>query len=146
VTDHKAIMSDPVPLLVAPSFTRPLRLNSRLLRPLPQSLWNISCSMCDKRQSVWEHVDLDDLGARKGTPVCSLCWLYESEWGKKRREDLDQMIHAVEVEKGEIFRKMADGSLWSCRDADNILGAIAVTSRIAHHHAMMSLFGGDGGT
>jgi len=142
---HDTIIDDPAFLQVAsPKF---VFLDPKVLRPLPQSLWNISCEECDKRQSVWEHFPPElPSGVRKGTPVCSLCWLYESAWGKENREAVDCMIRAVEVQKEEIFRKAGDGCLWSCRDADRILGAIGVTSRIAEHHARMAMFGGDDGS
>lgn len=77
--------------------------------------------------------------------MCSLCWLYETEWGKERREDIDGMIRAVEA-RTEAFRKTDDGRLWSCRDADRILGAIAVTSRIVSQRAMLAGLGEGNGS
>jgi len=105
---------------------KPLIFHPKELRPLAQKLWDIACDRCNRRQSRWELPD-----GRKGTPLCSMCWLYESEWAKPRREDLDMLIREVEIETGEKFRRQEDGRLWSCADADRILGAIAVTSRIA---------------
>ena len=62
--------------------------------------------------------------------ICALCWLYESVWGKKRREDLDEMIKDVEVAIDENFQRGDDDRLWACKDADRILGSIALTSRM----------------
>jgi len=124
---------------------KPLILDPRVLRPLPQALWGHACSKCDKTQAVWE-LFADGPTRRKGEPICSLCWLYESEWGKERRDDVDKMIRAVEVQAEEIFRKELDGRLWSCADADRIMGAISVTSRIATQRAMLQGFGGGDGT
>jgi len=132
----KTIIDDPAFLQVQP--VRPVYLDPLLLRPLAPALWGISCSMCDKRQSVWELPSV-----KRGEPVCSLCWLYESEWGKGVREDIDALVRAVEVHKGEIFRKTDDGRLWSCRDADRILGSIAVTSRIVRQRVRLDMLGGD---
>jgi hypothetical protein len=123
---------------------QPLILDPRVLRPLPQSLWGHACSKCDKTQSVWE-LFAGDPSRRKGEPICSMCWLYESEWGQERRADIDQFIREVEVQAETIFRKTLDGRLWSCKDADRIVGAVAVTSRIATQRAMLrDLGGGDG--
>ena len=82
--------------------------------------------LCDRLEARWECSEEHSPG-----PVCSLCWLYESEWGKLNREKVDRLISAVEGETGEPFRRRTDGRLWGGCDADRILGAIAVISRIA---------------
>jgi hypothetical protein len=67
--------------------------------------------------------------------VCSLCFLYESNWGKKRLDDIHELVRAVETETGESFLRTADGqTLASCSDADRILGSIALTSRAFQMH------------
>lgn len=110
---------------------KPLIIHPKFIRPLPQSMWDVNCAKCDKRQSRWQFFPSDaPEGVKGGVLVCSLCWLYESDWGKNRREDLDQMIRDVETTAEEIFHKTKDGRLWSVRDADRILGAIALTSRM----------------
>jgi hypothetical protein len=140
----KAIVDHPAFLQARPP--KAVYLDPKTLRPLPQALCGMSCSHCDKRQSVWEHWRPEaPSNAKKGDPMCSLCWLYESAWGKDRREDIDGMIRAVEMHTGEMFRKTDDGRLWSCRDADRILGSIAVTSRIVYQRTMLSRLGGDDG-
>ena len=141
---HKAIVDHPAFLQPPP---KAVFLDPALLRPLPQPLWGHACSMCDKRQSVWDHLAPElPSNARRGEPMCSLCWLYETEWGKERREDIDGMIRAVEVHLGEIFRKTDDGRLWVCKDGDRILGSIAVTSRIIKQRATLDLLGGSDGS
>lgn len=140
----KTIVDDATFLQVRPP--RFIFLDPRLLQPLPQSLWGISCDRCDKRQSVWEVFGLDaPRGTKKGDPMCSLCWLYESAWGKDNRESIDLMVNAVEREKGEEFRRTEDGRLWSCRDADRILGSIATVSRIAQQRSILGTLGGGDG-
>lgn len=125
---------------VSPTPTHaPIILDPSLMRPLPQSLWGISCEWCDKRQARWE-LFLPDMppDARKGLPVCSLCWLYESYWGEERRTDIDLLVEAVETEISQLFEKRSTGELLHCRDADRILGAVGVTSRIFAYHGAMS--------
>lgn len=100
------------------------------LRPLPKSMWDSNCAKCDKRQSRWQFIPVDQDPRKGGLLMCSLCWLYESAWGERRRADIDEMVREVEVQSGEIFHRGKNGRLWSCRDADRILGAIAMTSRM----------------
>ena len=109
---------------------KPLLLDSKTLRPLPGALWDISCERCDKRQARWELFGPAVGSVRKGEPICSMCWLYESDWGKPRREDIDAFIADVEDETKRPFKRLEDGRLWSCSDANRILSAIAVTSRL----------------
>ena len=78
---------------------KPLIINPRFIRPLPKAMWDVNCASCDKRQSRWQLFPSDaPEGVKGGILICSLCWLYDSQWGKTRREDLDQMIRDVEVE------------------------------------------------
>ena len=110
---------------------KPLLIDSRFLRPLPQSMWDTACVKCDKRQAKWAFTpDDEDLPPSEDYPMCSLCWLYESDWGKERRSDIDAMILDVQKVKGKIFQRAKGNKLWSCKDADSILGAIVMTSRM----------------
>jgi hypothetical protein len=133
-----------------PSGVPPLIVDPSRLFPLPQSMWDASCDHCDKRQSRWMFVPVEmgppvELSGQdslrvKGHVICSLCWLYESEWGLKRREHIDAFIRDVELETKAVFARAEDGRLWSCKDADRILGAIALTSRIfVQHHIQQQL-------
>jgi hypothetical protein len=128
----------------------PLIVDPNRLFPLPQSMWDAHCDHCDKRQSRWLFVpvemgppiEINVPGSTRaaGHVICSLCWLYESEWGLKRREHIDAYIREVELESKAVFARAEDGRLWSCRDADRIMGAIALTSRIfVRHHMQMQL-------
>jgi len=109
---------------------KPLIVDSQYLRPLPKAMWDTACERCDKRQAKWSFLPSEAAPPSGDYPMCSLCWLYESEWGKGRREDLDKMILDVQRAKGRIFQRAKGNKLWSCKDADVILGAIVMTSRI----------------
>lgn len=122
---------------------KPLILDPKALRPLPQPLWGMSCAWCDKTQARWE-VSQPDL-LREAEPVCSLCWLYDSEWGQQHRPDIDQMIRDIEVECGFRFerstvRTAADQAerLYRYQDGDRVLAAIAVTSRVFAYRGLMT--------
>jgi hypothetical protein len=110
----------------------PLVLDTRMLRPLPQPMYDAPCSNCDKRQSRWE---MGLAGSSNLSFVCSLCFLYESKWGEARRDQIDILVREVEIERGEKFLRGADGTqLLSCPDADRILASIALTSRMFQVH------------
>lgn len=109
----------------------PMVLDTRMLRPLPEPLWDSSCVNCDRMQSRWE---MGPQGSDECVFVCSLCFLYESQWGQKRRDQLPFLIHDIEAEKGERFLRTPDDRLLSCKDANDILGAIALTSRMFQVH------------
>lgn len=121
---------------------KPLILDPKTLRPLPQSLWGLSCAWCDKTQARWELSQPDIL--RKAEPICSLCWLYDSDWGRQHRHDIDLMIQDIEIECGSRFARLEAGTtpdqaarLCRCQDGDRVLAAIAVTSRVFAYRGLM---------
>lgn len=101
------------------------------IRPLPGALWDIACERCNKRQSRWEVFPRGMAKAKRGFPVCSLCWLYESEWGKAHVEEVTGLIERTEAEMGKKIEKTPEGRIRQCADADAIMGAVALTSRLA---------------
>lgn len=109
------------------SFDKPLLIDTRYLRPLPKELFNCPCGKCDKRQAMWE---MGAPGGDEQHTICSLCFLYESNWGKAREDQIHEMVVAVEAEVGDNWLRGADGkTLLVCKDANRILAAIALTSR-----------------
>lgn len=110
----------------------PLLVDTERLQMLDKSAWDLACAVCDKRQSKWELVSPAEKPGTTDTraPICSLCFLYESAWGKARAEHLQEFLKEVAAENTE--RKMLlgpNGGLVSIRDADHILGILALTSR-----------------
>lgn len=105
---------------------KPVEMDSTLLKVLPKEFQGCACSKCAKLHSRWSiHIpDVDNV------PVCSLCLMYEFPWGKKREEDLKNFIVEVEGRLGKQMEKTEDGRLTSPEDADRIIGAIVMTSRI----------------
>jgi hypothetical protein len=95
----------------------------RILTPLPKTLWQSNCSLCDKMQARW---------TARGTvaPVflCSLCLLYETAWGKRNAAEIEAT--KALVEKGrEKPLPVQDGKLFNCADADSVLGVIVLVER-----------------
>lgn len=107
----------------------PLVVDTRMLRPLDKARFRSKCSNCGQDQAMWEMGPANE--PEKCTFVCSICFLYESKWGEKRRDQIDALADDVEQEKGVRFLRGQDGKqLLACKDADGLLSAIAITSRM----------------
>jgi hypothetical protein len=123
---------------MADSKRKPLRIDARMLKPLPQALWGTACDNCNRPQSKWrifapmkrppdgEAIPITeaDFG-----PTCSVCFLYESLWGKRQQEEIQRFIREVEVASGEKFLVDPTGRLVPSA-ADRILVTIAMTSEM----------------
>jgi len=114
----------------------PLVLNPAFVRPMPESMWGLACARCDKVQSKWElHEQVqvgDQLEVRKEfLPLCALCFLYESNWGQRRRKRLDHLIEEIEQSLGSKFVMDIGGRLAFAAEGDRVLAAIALSSRFA---------------
>lgn len=108
----------------------PVIIDTRLLRPLPKALFKSACSNCDKLQAMWE-MGPPDAEAEDRAIVCGLCFLYETEWGKKRNDEIVALAEAVGKEvKGDGFLVDIRGHLLGCADADRLVASIALTSRM----------------
>lgn len=124
---------------------KPILIDPRLLMPLPKALWGTACDNCNRPQSKWrvfspmkrpasgQAIPLSDADF---APTCSVCFLYESPWGKQRREDIQRFIADLEREMGEKFLVDTEGRL-TPNAADRALGAIALTSRMFEMHDQM---------
>lgn len=117
---------------------KPILVDSRFLRPLPKSMWDISCMACDKIQARWSLHEPTDTAAGETEAsedevyvVCSLCFLYESGWGKARQDEIAALIRDAEKQREQGFMRKADNvRLMFPKDADSILSSIALVSRV----------------
>ena len=114
----------------------PLIINPSYIRPMPESMWGMACARCDKTQAQWEfHEQImtpEGVQPTEGfLPICSLCFLYESSWGRRRRKRLDNLVAEIEVSIGTPFIRDLGGRLASSSDGDRVLAAIALSSRFA---------------
>ena len=103
--------------------TTPLIIDPKYLRALPKSLFRSACAKCDRLQAMWE------MGPADGECVflCSLCFLYESNWGKARLDQIYDMTDAVEKEaEVQFLRDVGGRRLLSSKDGDRLLGALAI--------------------
>lgn len=98
--------------------------HGKSLRPLPKVMWGTACTYCEKRQSRWTVVD------EQAHTVCSICYLYQSPWAVDKRKEIDVFIAEVEASLGSPFARNSEGNLSMFEDADRILGAVVMTSRL----------------
>lgn len=115
----------------------PLYVPAHRIRPLAPVMRGIACSLCNRRQSLWECTQtVQDQG---GTPLCSLCFLYHSPWAEEQETgNLDAFIAAVEAHMGKLFVRADDSSLEDCGDADRILSSLVTTTRMFDLRAKVS--------
>jgi Pyruvate/2-oxoacid:ferredoxin oxidoreductase delta subunit len=114
--------------LMAPQLKKPLLVDTSRLQPITEArLQDSECAHCRKTRARWLFKPIED---DKPLFMCAVCWLYESEWSKNRREDLDALIADTEQEIGSLFSRDGEGRLNNGRDADRIMGAICALSRV----------------
>lgn len=107
----------------------PLLVNPAELRPLPEGMRGVACGFCDKAQAVWERTSY--VGQQEpGLFMCSLCWLYASPWAEDRAEDIGAYVSEIEKHQGKLYKKTEDAKLADCLEADGILGALVLSSRL----------------
>lgn len=103
---------------------RGVEFPSMLLSPLPKKVMGANCVECDRPQADW------DLQAVPGlAPVCSLCVLYKVPWLNKSEEDIACLVELVEASVGP-FEKDEQGRLIRSEDADRIVSALVMTSKV----------------
>ena len=96
-----------------------------LLAMLPPAERGLTCSVCDKPQSVWQMASQPEL-----TPVCSICVLYKVPWKGKSGEDIELFIRSVEDRTDMLFERDSSGNLLSCKDADRLVGSLVLVEKM----------------
>jgi hypothetical protein len=103
----------------------PLDDTPKTLRPLVKALWGMNCSCCDKPWSRWGS---GPPKAKTLEPVCSICFLYKSNWGQKNRTLVNWSVEQAEA-TGVKIEKDEEGRLTSPLDGDRILSALCLHVR-----------------
>ncbi len=96
----------------------------RVIRPLPKALRGQACTQCNKLQASW------DLPIKYKEPVliCSLCVLYDpSIWDEFTRTTITK----IETARGHMFDRGPDSRLLNVKDADDVVGMLALTARVS---------------
>lgn len=117
----------------------PLLIDARRLRPiLSQEEWDVDCAHCAEPQARFQFRPIESDG---WLMMCSLCWLYESEWGKRNKDQIEALIADTEKEMGQPFKRLEGGTLLDVREGDRILSAVVALSRVLEIRAMMQRVG-----
>ena len=120
---------------------KPLRVDTERLAMLEKDKWSTACAVCGNPRAKWEMLPPPESPGGvtpAASPICSLCFLYETKWGKDRAADLGAYLNDVVATATEKLtaatprRRMIlgpTGGLTRIDDADFILGILVVTSR-----------------
>ena len=118
----------------------PIVVDTSRIQPVPDpKMQGSDCCTCQKPQANWLFRP-DDLEGKGSLFICSICWLYESQWSKNRRKELDALIAETETQVGHGFLR-DKGRLVESKDADRIMAAITYLSRMLE---MRARAGGEG--
>ncbi len=121
------------------------------LRILPKDMWDTGCTNCNKAQSKWAMVTVEE--PDKPFIICSMCFLYDSGWGEKRRAELDVVITEIEaqntirIREGAIksstkltaeqieavkveFPRDETGKMINPKHADDVMGKLLLISHV----------------
>ena len=99
------------------------------MRPLPTALRGTACHSCDHPQASWWLEVFDPVEQDNKVYACSLCLLYETEWGRLDRSKIEEVIRRVEVARNAEFESDDSNRLISSKDGDDILGVIVLSHR-----------------
>lgn len=108
---------------------QPVLLDPALMRPRMDAD-PCPCAHCARKSARWLWLKRTDEGASLWLTTCSLCWFYTTPWGTENAEGLAELIAATEQRMGRQFARTTDGKLLEAADADRILSAVSITSRI----------------
>jgi hypothetical protein len=94
-----------------------------IVRPAPPALRGQACSQCKKLQASW---DLP-LKGKDSVPICSLCVLYDpTVWCDSTKTTIAE----IEAAKGKMFERDLSAQLTSAKDADDVIGVLALSARV----------------
>jgi hypothetical protein len=66
--------------------------------------------------------------------ACSLCLLYDTEWAKKDRSQIEEVVKRVETARDREFESDDSNRLINAKDGDDILGVIVLSHRASALH------------
>ena len=61
--------------------------------------------------------------------LCALCVLYDSEWGRKARAPIEEVVRQVEAAREKEFESDGSNRLINSKDADDVLGVVVLSQR-----------------
>lgn len=103
-------------------------LEPALLHPTPGPIRGTQCDFCNKPQSSFWY---GSGGPEPKIYVCSICVLYDSQWGKHFHAQIVETSSSIEKSRNKEFAKGEGSRLLDPKDADDVLGLIVLTGRVA---------------
>lgn len=98
-----------------------LFINPDRFRQVPPELRDYNCTSCDRRAAGWAFLPSNEGPDPMPKPICSLCWLYLSHWGRARVAEVPQFVAAFAAHHGRTFTQDGDGRLTDHRQADDVV-------------------------
>ena len=120
----------------------PILIDTSRVGPIVDAqLRDSKCADCGKTRARWTFQP-EDAPVEGALLMCSICWLYDSNWGKNRREDIDALVTETENEMRTVFMRDGQRRMSSVDDADRIMGAICYLSRMMQMRGMLEKLNG----
>ena len=69
-----------------------------------------------------------------GAHYCSLCLMYATPWGEQAQTQIRFVVSQIELRKPALQRDV-HSFLSSCSEADDVLGVVVLSERVAQAHA-----------
>jgi hypothetical protein len=92
--------------------------------------------MCERSQACWQ-TEWDTADDDKAY-LCSLCIMYETDWGRNLRAGIEAVVIQFQTNRTDRgiapFETDASNRLVVCKNADDVLGTIVLSGRVAGIH------------
>jgi hypothetical protein len=108
----------------APEERVSLLIDPDRMRALPEELRDYNCSTCNRRNAGWAFLPSNKGPDPDPIPICSLCWLYLSNWARPRVREVPAFIARFEQTTGKKFTKDAGGALTDHRQGDEVVAQL----------------------
>lgn len=109
---------------------KPVLLNPDLFKLLPPELQDMQCGICNNQTAKWAYWDRKANPDGEPEPYCSFCAMYETNWGKSARADLDGIADEIEKAEDVKFIRNNLGSVTTIADCDRVMMSIYITNRM----------------
>jgi len=104
-------------------------INPKQIEPAQE---HVQCELCTLNVAMLKFHAFDQKGEEilSSHYVCSLCFLYESPWGKRRAAEVRETINDIERGSDERWLRSTTGDIALCSDANKVVFAIASSSEM----------------
>lgn len=107
-----------------------LMIDPDRMRALPDELRDYNCSSCNRRNAGWAFLPTNKGPDPDPIPICSLCWLYLSNWARPRVKEVPEFIALFEQTTGKKFTRDGGGALTDHRQGDEVVAQLLRASAV----------------